>query len=61
MLRHARMLPIVNKRAVDLGITAGRMLNCHINRVTTFDKKSYYYPGSSVLVSDHAVVFARGR
>lgn len=38
------MLPIVNKRAVDLGITAGRMLNCHINRVTTFDKKSYYYP-----------------
>lgn len=38
------MLPIVNKRVVDLGMTAGLMLNCDINRVTTFDKKSYYYP-----------------
>ena len=38
------MLPIVNKRVVDLGMTAGMMLNCDINRVTTFDKKSYYYP-----------------
>ncbi len=38
------MLPIVNKKAVDLGMTAGMMLGCHINRVTTFDKKSYYYP-----------------
>ncbi|MBR6726997.1 MAG: Asp-tRNA(Asn)/Glu-tRNA(Gln) amidotransferase subunit GatB [Clostridia bacterium] len=38
------MLPIVNKNVVNLGMTAGMMLNCHINRVTTFDKKSYYYP-----------------
>lgn len=38
------MLPVTNKKVVDLGITAGMMLNCHINRVTTFDKKSYYYP-----------------
>ncbi|MBQ9954418.1 MAG: Asp-tRNA(Asn)/Glu-tRNA(Gln) amidotransferase subunit GatB [Eggerthellaceae bacterium] len=38
------MLPVTNKRAVDLGMTAGMMLNCHINRTTTFDKKSYYYP-----------------
>ena len=38
------MLPVVNKRVVDLGITAGMMLNCDINRITTFDKKSYYYP-----------------
>ena len=38
------MLPVLNKRVVDLGMTAGMMLNCHINRVTTFDKKSYYYP-----------------
>ena len=38
------MLPIVNKKVVDLGMTAGMMLNCHINRTTTFDKKSYYYP-----------------
>ena len=38
------MLPVVNKRVVDYGMKAGMMLNCHINRVTTFDKKSYYYP-----------------
>ena len=38
------MLPVVNKKVVDLGMTAGMMLNCHINRITTFDKKSYYYP-----------------
>ena len=38
------MLPVVNKRVVDLGITAGMMLGCHINRTTTFDKKNYYYP-----------------
>ena len=38
------MLPIVNRHVVDLGMAAGMMLNCHINRTTTFDKKSYYYP-----------------
>jgi aspartyl-tRNA(Asn)/glutamyl-tRNA(Gln) amidotransferase subunit B len=38
------MLPVVNRRAVDFSMKAGMMLNCHINRVTTFDKKSYYYP-----------------
>lgn len=37
-------LPIANKKAIELGITAGMLLNCHINHVTTFDKKSYYYP-----------------
>ncbi len=38
------MLPVVNKRVVDFGMKAGLMLACDINRVTTFDKKSYYYP-----------------
>ncbi len=38
------MLPVVNKKVVDFGMKAGLMLNCHINRTTTFDKKSYYYP-----------------
>ena len=38
------MLPVANKRVIDLGMTAGLMLNCDINRTTTFDKKSYYYP-----------------
>ena len=38
------MLPVMNKKAVELAATAGMMLNCHINQYTTFDKKSYYYP-----------------
>jgi aspartyl-tRNA(Asn)/glutamyl-tRNA(Gln) amidotransferase subunit B len=38
------MLPITNRKAVELAITAGMLLNCRINRVTTFDKKNYYYP-----------------
>lgn len=38
------MLPVVNKRVIDFGMKAGMMLNCHINRTTTFDKKNYYYP-----------------
>ena len=38
------MLPVMNEKAVDLAMTAGLLTNCHINRVTTFDKKSYYYP-----------------
>lgn len=38
------MLPVTNKRVVDFGMKAGMMLNCTINRTTTFDKKSYYYP-----------------
>ncbi|MBQ4515766.1 MAG: Asp-tRNA(Asn)/Glu-tRNA(Gln) amidotransferase subunit GatB [Clostridia bacterium] len=38
------MLPIMNKHVVELAVTAGLMLNCDINRYTTFDKKNYYYP-----------------
>lgn len=38
------MLPVTNRHAVELAVTAGLMLNCKINRYTTFDKKSYYYP-----------------
>jgi len=38
------MLPIMNKRVVELAVTAGLMLNCEISRYTTFDKKNYYYP-----------------
>ena len=38
------MLPVMNKHVVELAVTAGLMLNCDINRYTTFDKKNYYYP-----------------
>ncbi len=37
-------LPVMNKRVVELAVTAGLMLNCEISRYTTFDKKNYYYP-----------------
>ncbi len=38
------MLPVMNKKVVELAVTAGLMLGCDINRYTTFDKKNYYYP-----------------
>ncbi len=38
------MLPVTNKRVVELAVMAGTLLNCKINQYTTFDKKSYYYP-----------------
>ncbi len=38
------MLPVMNKKVVELAVTAGLMLNCDISRYTTFDKKNYYYP-----------------
>ena len=38
------LLPVFNRRVVELGMTAGMMLGCDITRRTTFDKKSYYYP-----------------
>ena len=38
------MLPVMNKRVVELAALAGLMLNCEISRYTTFDKKNYYYP-----------------
>ena len=38
------MLPVMNKRVVELAIMAGTLLNCRINRYITFDKKNYFYP-----------------
>ena len=38
------MLPVMNRRVVELAVSAGLLLNCEINQYTTFDKKSYYYP-----------------
>jgi len=36
--------PVLNKKAVELGIKAGLVTNCEISRFITFDKKNYYYP-----------------
>ena len=37
-------LPVVNREAVKLAVTGGMMLGCDINRYSTFDRKSYFYP-----------------
>lgn len=38
------MLPVLNRRAVDLAIMAGKALNAPIARVSRFDRKHYFYP-----------------
>ncbi len=40
-------LPVLNREAVRLTVTAGLMLGCEINRYSTFDRKSYFYPDMS--------------
>lgn len=37
-------LPVVNRRAVELGIMTGLALGCTINPVNVFARKSYFYP-----------------
>ena len=41
------LLPVANKRAVELGILAGLVTNSEITRTITFDKKNYFYPDLS--------------
>jgi len=36
--------PVVNKKAIELGVRAGLLTNCRIAEFITFDKKNYYYP-----------------
>jgi aspartyl-tRNA(Asn)/glutamyl-tRNA(Gln) amidotransferase subunit B len=38
------MLPVLNRRAVDLAIKAGKALNAKIANVSRFDRKHYFYP-----------------
>jgi aspartyl-tRNA(Asn)/glutamyl-tRNA(Gln) amidotransferase subunit B len=38
------MLPVLNRRAVDLAIMAGKALNSPIAHVSRFDRKHYFYP-----------------
>jgi aspartyl-tRNA(Asn)/glutamyl-tRNA(Gln) amidotransferase subunit B len=38
------VLPVINKRAVEMAIMVGVALNCQIPKQTKWDRKSYYYP-----------------
>ena len=37
-------LPILNRRAVALGVVAGTVTHCDIAMVSRFDRKNYFYP-----------------
>ena len=37
-------LPVMNRRAYDLGLKVGLALNCEIPKFTKWDRKQYYYP-----------------
>ncbi len=38
------MLPVLNRRAVELAVKAGKALNATIAEVSRFDRKHYFYP-----------------
>ncbi len=38
------VLPVLNRRAVELAVRAGIALNCEISETTKFDRKNYFYP-----------------
>lgn len=38
------LLPVANRKAIELGIAASLLTNSEITREITFDKKSYFYP-----------------
>ncbi|MCE9588947.1 MAG: Asp-tRNA(Asn)/Glu-tRNA(Gln) amidotransferase subunit GatB [Planctomycetes bacterium] len=38
------VLPVMNRRAVEMSMLVGLALGCTINRKTKWDRKSYYYP-----------------
>lgn len=43
-LGHPGALPVMNKRAVELALTAGMAFNCQIDRNQKMDRKKYFYP-----------------
>jgi aspartyl-tRNA(Asn)/glutamyl-tRNA(Gln) amidotransferase subunit B len=37
-------LPVLNEKVVEQAVKAALVLNCHIQKVSSFDKKIYFYP-----------------
>ncbi|WPX95963.1 Asp-tRNA(Asn)/Glu-tRNA(Gln) amidotransferase subunit GatB [Candidatus Bandiella euplotis] len=40
------MLPVANKKCVELAVRAGLAINGEINKFSVFDRKNYFYPDS---------------
>jgi len=55
-------LPVLNEKAVSLAIRAGLALNAEIGRISSFDRKHYFYPdlpkGYQVTQLDRPIVLA---
>lgn len=43
-LGHPGVLPVLNRRALELAMKAALALNCRIARESKFDRKNYFYP-----------------
>lgn len=43
-LGHPGALPVINERAVELGVMAGLALNCDVAERAVFARKNYFYP-----------------
>lgn len=40
-------LPVLNKRAIELGVKAGLSFGCEISKYSVFERKNYFYPDLS--------------
>ena len=49
------MLPVINRRAVEMTIMTGLALHCTIEEFNIFARKNYFYPGFAQRLSDLAV------
>ena len=38
------MLPTLNEEVVRLGLIGGMAMGCKVNKVSQFDRKTYFYP-----------------
>lgn len=42
------MLPTVNEEVVKLGLIGGMMMGCEVNKISRFDRKTYFYPDNPI-------------